>query len=73
MRLSVSVLLFSSSFILSASAGNLRDFLLPKHNVQVITVTDTTPAGAERQLPSRVDPVYYVAVSAGYRASMTNT
>lgn len=67
MRSFLSVLIFCSAAILPASANGLLDFLLPKHDVQVITVTDTTPAGAERPLPSTIDPVYYVAVSAGYR------
>ncbi len=49
-----------------ASAGIL-DWLLPKHDIQVITVTDTTPVGAFRRPASPTNPVYYMAVSAGFR------
>jgi hypothetical protein len=50
----------------SATAGIL-DWLLPKHDIQVITVTDTTPVGALRRPVSPANPAYYVAVSAGFR------
>ncbi|MBM3853044.1 MAG: hypothetical protein FJ399_07795, partial [Verrucomicrobia bacterium] len=50
----------------TARAGIL-DWLLPKHDIQVITVTDTTPAGALRRPVSPASPAYYMAVSAGYR------
>jgi hypothetical protein len=49
-----------------ANAGIL-DWLLPKHDIQVITVTDTTPVGALRRQASLTNPVYYMAVSAGFR------
>lgn len=49
-----------------ARAGIL-DWLLPKHEVQVVAVTDTTPVGALRRPASPQHPVYYFAVSAGYR------
>jgi hypothetical protein len=49
-----------------ASAGIL-DWLLPKHDIQVITVTDTTPVGMLRRQVTPENPVYYVAVSAGFR------
>lgn len=48
------------------SAGIL-DWILPKHDVQVIAVTDTTPVGALRRTVTPQAPAYYVAVSAGYR------
>jgi hypothetical protein len=51
----------------TASAGNLLDFILPKHDVRVVTVTDTTPTGALLRPASPANPVYYVAISAGYR------
>jgi hypothetical protein len=43
------------------------DWIFPKRDVQVIAVTDTTPAGALRRPVSAANPVYYAAVSAGYR------
>lgn len=49
-----------------ASAG-IRDFILPKHDVRVITMTDMTPAGASRPPVSRTHPSYYVAINGGYR------
>jgi hypothetical protein len=42
------------------------DWLL-HHDVQVITSTDTTPTGALLRAPSPSDPVYYLAMSVGYR------
>ena len=51
-----------------ASAESLLRWLLaPRHDVQVITATDLTPAGALMRPASPENPVYYVAVSAGYR------
>ena len=49
------------------SARSLLDFLFPQPELQTITVTDFTPAGRLRRLPSPNAPVYYAAVSAGYR------
>lgn len=43
------------------------DLLLPGHDLEAITVTEFTPAGQQRRLPSPTAPIYYVAVSAGYR------
>jgi hypothetical protein len=51
----------------AASAGGLIDFLFPKHELQAITVTDFTPAGLHWRQPSPAAPLYYAAVSAGYR------
>lgn len=48
-------------------AASLLDWIFPKHEVQVIAVTDTTPAGLLRRPASPDKPIYYIAVSAGYR------
>ncbi len=51
-----------------ASAQGLLDWVLGlHHDVQVITATDVTPAGALLQPVSPEHPAYYVAVNAGYR------
>ncbi|MBI5770096.1 MAG: hypothetical protein HZA93_20135 [Verrucomicrobia bacterium] len=50
----------------SARAGVL-DWLFPKHDVEVIVVTDATPVGALRRPVTPANPAYYQAVSAGYR------
>jgi hypothetical protein len=50
-----------------ARAASFLDWIFPKHDVQVIAVTDTTPAGLLRRPASPAHPIYYVAVSAGYR------
>lgn len=47
--------------------AGILDWLLPKHDIQVITVTDTTPVGALRRPASLAHPIYYMAVSAGFR------
>lgn len=60
---------FLPLLVLAASplhAGFL-DWLFPKHDVQIIAVTDTTPAGAKLPPASPAKPVYYQGVSAGYR------
>ena len=51
----------------STAAAGVLDWLLPKRDVQVIAVTDTTPVGALRRPVSPASPVYYSAVSAGFR------
>jgi hypothetical protein len=48
-------------------ANGVLDWLLPHHDVEVITVTDVTPAGALHPAISPQNPVYYVAVNAGYQ------
>jgi hypothetical protein len=60
------LLVYAGALSAPASAGIL-DWLLPKHDIQVITVTDTTPVGALRRLASPENPVFYLAVSAGFR------
>lgn len=50
-----------------AFAGSFIDFLLPRHELQAIAVTDVTPAGLQRRQASPAAPLYYVAISAGYR------
>lgn len=47
--------------------AGLLDWLFPKHDVQVVAVTDTTPVGALRRPVTPANPAYYMAVSAGYR------
>ncbi|HUR58659.1 MAG TPA: hypothetical protein VM029_13185, partial [Opitutaceae bacterium] len=54
-------------FALPASAASFVDFLFPKHDVHVITVTDTTPAGSLLRPVSPASPMYYMAINAGYR------
>ncbi len=49
-----------------ASAGGLFDLFLPKNDLETFTVTDFTPEGRTRRQPTPDNPVYYVAVSAGY-------
>lgn len=58
---------FYCLFVPAVFAGNLLDFLLPQPDLQTITVTDFTPAGRLRRVPSPSSPIYYAAVSAGYR------
>ena len=60
------LLVYAGALSVPASAGIL-DWLLPKHDIQVITVTDTTPVGALRRTVSPTNPVFYMAVSAGFR------
>lgn len=48
------------------SAGIL-DWLIPKRDVQVIAVTDTTPVGALRRAATAENPLYYSAVNIGYK------
>jgi hypothetical protein len=54
-------------FVSPLFAGGLADFFFGRPELQTITVTDFTPAGRLRRLPSPKAPVYYAAVSAGYR------
>lgn len=51
----------------SVAPAGVLDWLFPKRDVQVIAVTDTTPVGALRRPASAASPVYYQAVSVGYR------
>jgi hypothetical protein len=51
----------------TAYAGGILNFLLPRHELEAITVTDVTPAGHQRRQASPAAPMYYVAVNAGYR------
>src|SRR5688572_17938827 len=59
--------LLVAAFLPNAFSANVRDWIFPKHDVQVVAVTDTTPVGALRRAASPANPVYYAAVSAGYR------
>lgn len=49
-----------------AHAG-LLDFLLGKRDIEVITITDMSPEGRLHRRPTPEKPVYYVAVSVGFR------
>ena len=51
----------------ATASASILDWIFPKHEVQVIAVTDTTPVGALRRPASPANPVYYAAVNAGYR------
>lgn len=51
----------------SAARANILEFLFRKPDIQVITVTDATPAGALLRPASPDNPVYYNAINAGYR------
>jgi hypothetical protein len=63
---SLRLLLLLALIAVPLRAGFL-DWLLPKHDVQIIAVTDVTPAGTNRPPASPAKPVYYQGVSAGYR------
>jgi hypothetical protein len=60
--------LVAGVFFFTAAPAFPQGFLqwLFHHDVQVITSTEATPAGALRRPPSPSDPVYYMALSAGY-------
>jgi hypothetical protein len=60
--------LAAGTFFLAAAPALHAGFLdwLLHHDVQVITSTDTTPTGALQRAPSPSDPVYYLAMSAGF-------
>ena len=64
---SVMVALFAFAWLGSTASASVLDWIFPKRDVQVIAVTDTTPAGALRRPVTPANPVYYAAVSAGYR------
>jgi len=55
------------ALVSSSYAADFLDFLLPRHELEAITLTDVTPLGRERRQPTPDAPLYYVAVSAGYR------
>ncbi len=61
------LLLTAFAAIAPARAASFLDWIFPKHDVQVIAVTDTTPAGLLRRPASPASPIYYMAASAGYR------
>lgn len=54
-------------FAPAASFSDRIDSLFPSAELQAITVTDYTSAGRLRRQPSPASPVYYMAVSTGYR------
>ena len=51
----------------ATASASVLSWLFPKHDVQVIAVTDTTPVGALRRPVTPANPAYYAAVNAGYR------
>ncbi len=65
-RLAGALALFGAMAPAAAPAGVL-DWLFPRPELRVVTVTDTTPVGALRRPVSPAQPAYYVAVSAGFR------
>lgn len=67
MRLIPRVLCSSAMLVSVAHASTFLDFLLPKHPLQVVTVTDVLPAGKKWRTVSPENPAYYVAVSGGYQ------
>ncbi|WP_415909322.1 hypothetical protein [Oleiharenicola sp. Vm1] len=48
-------------------ARGFLEFLLGRRDLEVITVTDATPAGRRLAPPDRAHPQYYLAVSLGFR------
>jgi hypothetical protein len=61
-------LLFLAVVVSTATASaSVLTWLFPKRDVEVIAVTDMTPAGALRRPVTAANPGYYAAVSAGYR------
>ncbi|MBI5381243.1 MAG: hypothetical protein HZA31_05025 [Opitutae bacterium] len=67
MRIPLVAWLVCSAALPGLQAGGFLDFFLPKHELQVITVTDTTPMGALMRPATPANPVYYIAVNMGYR------
>jgi hypothetical protein len=53
--------------LLPAASAGILDWIFPKRDVEIVAVTDTTPVGALRRAASAANPVYYSAVSLGYR------
>ena len=48
------------------SSAGILDYLLPRNDLEAITVTDMTPAGSLRRSPTPQQPVYFLAISNGY-------
>ena len=51
----------------ASSSANILNFLFGRPELETITVTDMYPASALRRTPTPGNPVYYAAVSGGYR------
>lgn len=49
------------------SGAGLLDFVFGKRDIEVITVTDMSPEGRLVRRPTPEKPVYYIAVSVGFR------
>jgi len=65
-RLAGALALLGATLTPAAAAGVL-EWLFPRPELRVVTVTDTTPVGALRRPVSLAQPAYYQAVSAGFR------
>lgn len=65
-RLLLLALLLTSPAALRADFKFL-DWILGQRDLEVITVTDTTPAGRQWPTPSPQQPQYYVALNFGFR------
>jgi hypothetical protein len=62
----ITLVLGFCAIIAPARASSLLEYLLPRHPLQVVTVTDVLPEGKDRAAPSPQHPVYFLPVSAGY-------
>lgn len=65
--LTVSALLLPGVNAHAAESSSFLELLFGRNDLEAITVTDMTPAGARRPAASPARPVYYAAVSSGYR------
>ena len=48
------------------SRANVLDYLMGRHSLETVTVTDITPAGHSLRQPDPEHPLYYTGVSGGY-------
>lgn len=49
------------------SRAGVLDFVFGKRDIEVITITDMSPEGRLMRRPSAAHPVYYIAISIGFR------
>lgn len=66
-RLALAVFSACAGLRAAAAPSSFLDLLLGRNDLEAITVTDMTPTGALRPSASPSHPVYYAAVSGGYR------
>lgn len=59
--------LMASLAALPTARAGVLDFLFGKRDIEVITITDMSPEGRLHRRPTPENPVYYVAVSVGFR------